>query len=222
MRAATSRASMPERFSAQAVSAMPPAPALANRRVAMWPASVISVLARMPMRPEPSSETARKRTMWPTNDSASSTSASASHHGSPWAIRRQTSGRPASAGAMTTRPATSADGRADEHHELPARDAHGERGAVLDGGHDHRLPRAAAAHHWASTESEGVVIPSHGASAMRSRRRQRITAVQQLRAVHERAARRSGTPARHARRAAAPAPARRPPARAGRPTSSPS
>ena len=63
MRAATSRASMPDFFRAQAVRAMPPAPALANSRVAAWPASVISVLARSPMRlPPPSTETARKRT----------------------------------------------------------------------------------------------------------------------------------------------------------------
>ena len=62
MRAATSRASMPDFFSAQAVRAMPPAPALANSRVAAWPASVISVLARSPMRvPPPSTETARNR-----------------------------------------------------------------------------------------------------------------------------------------------------------------
>ena len=41
MRSATTRASIPERRSAQAVSAMPPAPAAANRRVAASPAIVI-------------------------------------------------------------------------------------------------------------------------------------------------------------------------------------
>ena len=107
MRAATSRASMPDFFRAQAVSAMPPAPALANRRVAAWPASVISVLARSPMRvPPPSTETARKRIAWPTKESASSTSAKASHPTWPSASFVQTSGRSARAGATTTRPAT--------------------------------------------------------------------------------------------------------------------
>ena len=48
MRAATSRPSMPDFFSAQAVSAIPPAPALENSFVAAWPASVISVDARKP------------------------------------------------------------------------------------------------------------------------------------------------------------------------------
>ena len=50
MRAATSRRSMPERRIAHAVSAMPPAPAVANSRVAAWPARLISVLARSLMR----------------------------------------------------------------------------------------------------------------------------------------------------------------------------
>ena len=107
MRAATSRASMPDFFSAHAVSAMPPAPALANTRVAAWPASVISVDARSPMRvPPPSTETARNRIAWPTKDSASSTRAKASHPRWPSASLLQTSGRSAKAGATTTRPAT--------------------------------------------------------------------------------------------------------------------
>ena len=42
MRQATIRGSSPERRSAQAVSATPPAPAEANRRVAARPAMVIS------------------------------------------------------------------------------------------------------------------------------------------------------------------------------------
>ena len=41
IRQATSRGAMPERRSAQAVSAMPPAPPAANRRVATRPAIVI-------------------------------------------------------------------------------------------------------------------------------------------------------------------------------------
>ena len=41
IRQATSRDSIPERRSAHAVSAMPPAPAAANRRVATRPAIVI-------------------------------------------------------------------------------------------------------------------------------------------------------------------------------------
>ena len=41
IRHATIRASIPERRSAQAVSAMPPAPAAANSRVAASPAIVI-------------------------------------------------------------------------------------------------------------------------------------------------------------------------------------
>ena len=41
IRQATMRGSIPERRSAQAVSAMPPAPAAANRRVAITPAIVI-------------------------------------------------------------------------------------------------------------------------------------------------------------------------------------
>ena len=41
MREATRRRSMPERRSAHAVSAIPPAPAAANRRVAASPAIVI-------------------------------------------------------------------------------------------------------------------------------------------------------------------------------------
>ena len=73
MRAATSRPSMPDFFSAHAVRAMPPAPALENSFVAACPASVISVEARSPMRvPPPSTETARNRIAWPTKDSASS------------------------------------------------------------------------------------------------------------------------------------------------------
>ncbi len=42
MRHATVRGPMPDRRSAQAVSAMPPAPAVANSRVATTPAIVIS------------------------------------------------------------------------------------------------------------------------------------------------------------------------------------
>ncbi len=42
IRHATSRGAIPERRSAHAVSAMPPAPAAANRRVATRPAIVIS------------------------------------------------------------------------------------------------------------------------------------------------------------------------------------
>ena len=42
MRQATTRRSIPERRSAHAVSATPPAPAAANRRVAATPAMVIS------------------------------------------------------------------------------------------------------------------------------------------------------------------------------------
>ena len=42
MRQATTRGASPERRSAQAVSAMPPAPADANSRVAARPAIVIS------------------------------------------------------------------------------------------------------------------------------------------------------------------------------------
>ena len=107
MRAATSRPSMPDFFSAQAVSAMPPAPALENSFVAAWPASVISVDARNPMRvPPPSTETARNRIAWPTKESASSTRAKRSHPMWPWAILAHTSGRSAKAGATTTRPAT--------------------------------------------------------------------------------------------------------------------
>ena len=107
MRAATSRASIPDFFSAHAVSAIPPAPALANRRVAAWPASVISVLARRPMRvPPPSTETARNRIAWPTKDSASRRRAKASHPRWPSASLDQTSGRSAKAGATTNRPAT--------------------------------------------------------------------------------------------------------------------
>ena len=107
MRAATSRDSMPDFFSAQAVSAMPPAPAEANSRVAAWPASVISVLARRPMRePPPSTETARNSTAWPTKDMISSPSASVSQPRWPPASLLQTSGRSAIAGAITTRPAT--------------------------------------------------------------------------------------------------------------------
>ena len=46
MREATSRRSMPARRIAHAVSAMPPAPALASSRVAAWPARLIWALAR--------------------------------------------------------------------------------------------------------------------------------------------------------------------------------
>ena len=109
MRAATSRASMPDFFSAQAVSAMPPAPPDANRRVAAWPARVISVLARNPIRelsPSASIETARNRIAWPTKDMTSRPSASVSQPRCPVASFDQTSGRSASAGAITTRPAT--------------------------------------------------------------------------------------------------------------------
>ena len=78
MRAATSARSMPERRIAHAVSAMPPAPALANRRVAAWPARLIWVLAHRPMRePEPPcSATAENSTMCPRNESTSKASAS--------------------------------------------------------------------------------------------------------------------------------------------------
>src|SRR3954466_13632184 len=50
MREATSRLERPDLRIAHAVRATPPAPAVANRRVAAWPARVISVLARIPMR----------------------------------------------------------------------------------------------------------------------------------------------------------------------------
>src|SRR4029450_6612647 len=50
MREATSARSMPERRIAHAVSAMPPAPALANSRVAAWPARLICVPVASPLR----------------------------------------------------------------------------------------------------------------------------------------------------------------------------
>src|SRR5919202_947837 len=75
IRAATSRRSIPDRCSAHAVSATPPAPPLANRRVATWPASVISVLARRSMRSDAPRLTARKRTMWPRNERATAAQA---------------------------------------------------------------------------------------------------------------------------------------------------
>ena len=72
----TSRRSMPDLRIAHAVSAMPPAPALANSRVAAWPARLIWVLAQRPMREPPSWATAEKSTMWPRKESTSKTSAS--------------------------------------------------------------------------------------------------------------------------------------------------
>src|SRR4051794_9656877 len=128
---------------------MPPAPALANRRVAMWPASVISVLARMPMRPEPSSETARNRMMWPANDRASS----ASERQPPGIAVGDAApdvGEAGQGGSDDHEAGDERHGEAAEHQELPRRDARGERGAVLDGGHEHRLPRTQARRHWAS------------------------------------------------------------------------
>ena len=65
MRAATSERGWPERRIAQAVSAIPPAPPVASRRVAAWPARLISALARIVMRPLSSRPTALKSTMWP-------------------------------------------------------------------------------------------------------------------------------------------------------------
>ena len=125
---------MPERRIAHAVSAMPPAPALANRRVAAWPARVISVLARRPMRePEPPSlETARNRTMWPTKESASKTSASVSQRMSPLRIRCQASGRSAKAGASSTTETDQQDRRRHEEQRLARGDA-AEREGVLGG-----------------------------------------------------------------------------------------
>ncbi len=102
MRAATSARDMPARRIAHAVSATPPAPAVASSRVAACPASVICVLARMPMREPASTLTARKSTMWPRKESASSPSAAASQRGSPSLMRSHRSGRSATAGASST------------------------------------------------------------------------------------------------------------------------
>ena len=163
MRAATSRASMPDRFSAQAVRAMPPAPALANSRVAAWPASVISVLARSPMRvPPPSTETARNRIAWPTKDSASSTSAKASHPRWPSPSLVQTSGRSARAGAMTTRPATITALATTSTITCRAetRPMGSERSGVSTTAMACILSRAGAPFDWATTTKGGVVSPS--------------------------------------------------------------
>ena len=138
MRAATSRASMPERFSAHAVSAMPPAPALANSRVAAWPASVISVLARSPMRvPPPSTETARNRIAWPTKDSASSTSAKASHPRWPSASLRPDVGEIGQGRGDDDEAGDHHRARDHEHDHLPRGDAaKGQRAVgLVDGGH---------------------------------------------------------------------------------------
>ena len=100
--AVTSRRPMPERRSAHAVSATPPAPPVANSRVAAWPASVISVLARIPTRDPPSTLTARNSTMCPRNETASNTSAATSQRGSPSAMRCQAPGASPSAGSSTS------------------------------------------------------------------------------------------------------------------------
>jgi hypothetical protein len=107
IRRVTSARSMPERRSAHAVSTMPPAPALANTRVAAWPASVISVLARSPMRPPPLPATARSRIAWPTKERTSKPSARASHAGSPPVSFFQASGSSATAGASRIADTTS-------------------------------------------------------------------------------------------------------------------
>ena len=134
MRAATSVRSMPERRIAHAVSAMPPAPALANRRVAAWPARLIWVLAQRPMRePEPPSlATAENSTMWPRKESTSKTSASVSQRMSPLRIRSHASGRSAKAGASSTTETTSSDRRRHEEQRLARGDA-AEREGVLGG-----------------------------------------------------------------------------------------
>ena len=126
MRAATSARSMPERRSAQAVSATPPAPPLANSRVAACPASVISVLARRPRVAERRRLTARKSRMWPRNENASKMSASSSQRPSPEASRSQVSGRSASAGASSssepTPAAPAATRTASRRRDTPAMD----------------------------------------------------------------------------------------------------
>ena len=100
MREATSARSMPERRSAQAVSAMPPAPALAKSRDAAWPARLICVLVHRPMRERSPWATAEKSTMWPAKERISNTSARVSQRTSPLLRRSHTSGSPASAGAI--------------------------------------------------------------------------------------------------------------------------
>src|SRR4051795_8590170 len=99
---------MPDRRNAHAVSATPPAPPLANSRVAACPASVISVLARIPTRPRPSSPTARKRMMCPRKETASRPSASRSQRASPWVKRSHVPGRSANDGTTKTSDATTA------------------------------------------------------------------------------------------------------------------
>src|SRR4051795_5306422 len=122
---------MPERRIAHAVSATPPAPALASSRVAAWPARVISTLARRPIRPCSSRPTARKRIAWPRKDSASSPSASASQRPSPWVRRPKASGRSATAGASrTTETTMSAAPETMTRTRRPETDPNGESGTT--------------------------------------------------------------------------------------------
>jgi hypothetical protein len=98
MRQAIVLADMPAPRNAQAVTATPPAPAAASRRMAAIPASGISMLARQLIRGMSRPKTVLKRTAYPPTDSSSSRAPSASQRGSPCLSSPQVWFRPASLG----------------------------------------------------------------------------------------------------------------------------
>ena len=132
---------------------MPPAPALASRRVAAWPASVISVLARRPMRVPRAVERdgAEEDRVADERERPRSTSASASQPTWPCAdaLARRRGGRRARGRAARARPSIS-DGRPRPGAaHLRARDAaDGRRAGRPCGGQGRRVmggrPRAMA------------------------------------------------------------------------------